>query len=659
LTQTRSSEIAQEFPLQIVGSTVFGRYPEISVEQTLNMLIADDALIPFAGYKYQKTLGTSGRGIYSSIKSDLLFAVYDNILFKINTSINQVIVGNLITSTGDVFISEDIINNIAVCDKVNIYIYNYVTGQFYIPGTAPYTGPLNATITQSGNIVTASSGTTFTSAMVGGTIYFGGNLSAKIISVTDSTHLTVNISQTLTSQGFLIQQPLDFIPNNITFQDGRFIATSIQTSATPSIEIGQWRLSDVRTVTANGVTTTYVTFPATPQKTGLFQTKADSPVAPVRFPGRGNLLLIMGSIVTEPWTDLGLAVFPYQKQTSYNIDYGTINPSTIAYLDNLVAWVGYNERSGLVIMYTTGQDIKSISTDGINYKLAHVNAPESCYAMSFKQDGHLIYMVTFYDPRDNFTFAYDFSSQKFFTMTDQNLNYHIAKRIVFFNDRYYFITINDGDLYEINSEYTTFQYRDVDGIPSIYDIPYQRITPTLSIPNGVPGVLNSSAFNFEQGVDSENTQESMKLASINIISGGSGYSQASILLEGDGVGAFAEPILLSGSIVGYNLLSYGVGYTWCYATVIGDGSGANLEPILTYIRVSPNERYFPRIALSMSYDGGHTFSSFMEKPINRSGDYLARNVFYDLGYGNKFTHQFRFYGRGRFVAMNGISSIFV
>jgi len=67
LTQTRSSEIAQEFPLQIVGSTVFGRYPEISVEQTLNMLIADDALIPFAGYKYQKTLGTSGRGIYSSI----------------------------------------------------------------------------------------------------------------------------------------------------------------------------------------------------------------------------------------------------------------------------------------------------------------------------------------------------------------------------------------------------------------------------------------------------------------------------------------------------------------------------------------------------------------------------------------------------------------
>lgn len=659
MTKTRAAETAQEFPLELVGGTVFGRYPEISVSQTLNMLIADNFLIPFAGYKYQKTLGASGRGIYSSIKADLLFAVYDNILFKINASINQVIVGNLGTSTGDVFISEDIINNIAVCDKVNIYIYNYVTGQFYIPGTAPYTGPTGATITQAGNIVTASAGTMFTAAMVGATIYFGGNLSAKIITVPDSTHLTVNVNQTLTSQGFLIQQPLDFVPNNVTFQDGRFIATSTQTSATPSIDIGQWRLSDVRIVTANGVTTTYVTFPATPQKTGLFQTKADAPIAPVRFPGRGNLLLIMGSIVSEPWTDLGLAIFPYQKQTSYNIDYGTINPSTIAYLDNLVAWIGYNERSGLVIMYTTGQDVKSISTDGINYKLAHVKAPESCYAMSFKQDGHLIYMVTFYDPRDNFTFAYDFSSQKFFTMTDENLNYHIAKRIVFFNDKYYFISINDGNLYEINSEFTTFEYAPIDSLPTIFDIPYQRIPPTLVIPNGVPGVMNSSSFNFEEGVDPLNTQEGLKLASINILSGGSGYSEASILIEGDGIGAFATPILLSGVIVGFTINTPGVGYTWCYATVIGDGSGANLEPVLTYVRVLDNERYFPRIALSMSYDGGHTFSSFVEQPLNRSGDYLSRTVFYDLGYGNKFTHQFRFYGKGRFVASNGVSMVYI
>ncbi len=44
------SQTFTQMPLDIVGSTKFGRYPKISVEQTWNMIISDGFLVPFAGY---------------------------------------------------------------------------------------------------------------------------------------------------------------------------------------------------------------------------------------------------------------------------------------------------------------------------------------------------------------------------------------------------------------------------------------------------------------------------------------------------------------------------------------------------------------------------------------------------------------------------------
>jgi hypothetical protein len=693
MAKSRVAQTAQTKPLAIVGSSKYGRYPELSVEKTLNMLISDKGedggLVPFPGYKFRLALGGNGRGIYSSIKADLMFTVFDQNLYQIQPTLAPALIGTLATNHGDVFISEDILNNIAICDKQKLYIYNYNLGIFYIPGTTPYGGTSALTITQSGTTVTGI-GTMFTAAMVGGTIYFGGNLSATITAFGSTTSLTVSLSQTISvAQQFLITQPLDFIPNYVTFQDGRFICTS--TLTTTGNDIGQWRLSGLSTITVGTVTTSYITFPATPQKTGLFQSKADAPIAAVRLPGRGNLLLVMGSIVTEPWTDLGLALFPYQKNTSYNIDYGTINSATIAYLDNTVAWLGFNERAGIVLMYTTGQDVKTISTDGINYQLANVVNPEMCYGMSFKIDGHLIYMFTFFGPSDNFSLAYDFTTEGFFDVTDQNLNYHIAKRVVFFNNTYYFISINDGNLYEINSLFTNFSYQPLTpgGALQMFDMPMGRTTPNFDMPNGVPGIMNSTSFVIEQGVDSNNTQANNAITSVNILNGGAFYTDPTVTIIGDGEGASISLIVTAGVITGVTINNGGIGYTWATITVsenllssddfmitessdfmiteggdfmitqnsINDGtvviSVANLEAVIGA------STYYPRVALSMSWDGGHTFSNYYQQPMNRYGDYLSRVVFYDLGYGNKFTHRFMFYGSGRFVVKGGEMSVYV
>src|SRR5271155_1827234 len=100
------NQTENNLPLKMVGSTVFGRYPKISQEQTWNMIISDDWLVDYAGYKQVANIGGSGRGIYSSTKSNNMFAVVDNKLYLIGTNLIPKIVGNLSTYSGDIFIDE-------------------------------------------------------------------------------------------------------------------------------------------------------------------------------------------------------------------------------------------------------------------------------------------------------------------------------------------------------------------------------------------------------------------------------------------------------------------------------------------------------------------------------------------------------------------------
>ncbi len=310
----------QSIDLEIVGSTKFGRYSKISIEQTFNMIISDGWLVDYAGHQKVGMISSSGRGrgIYSSDRFNHMIAVVDNRVVKVSPNLSIVRIGTLETSNGEVYIDENNANQIAICDQSNIYIYNFVTGAF--------------------DKVTTS-----------------------------------------------------FIPGYIEFQDGYFIAPASGTS--------QWRLSAPN----DGFN-----WPEGASNVGLLQTKPDEVQAVVRFPGKGNLVLVFGRTVTEFWYDTGINLFPYQKNTYNNIDYGCINAATIATSENKVIWVGINEKSGPSVMFTDGNAVKQISDDGINFRLANLDHPEDCFAFCFKQDGHPFYQVTW--PRDGLTLLIDFET---------------------------------------------------------------------------------------------------------------------------------------------------------------------------------------------------------------------------------------------------------
>lgn len=501
----------QDIPLEIVGSTKFGRYPKMSSEQTYNMLVSDGWLVPFAGYKKVVTINPTGqgRGIYSSAKLNKMFAVIDDVLWIFEPNLTHVSASaHLTTSIGDVFISENNNGQVAISDEVHIYIYDNAAGT-------------------------------------------------------------------------LTQATIDFTPGYLTFQDGRFIS--------PDRASNQWRLSDLN----QGLT-----WPADSQHIGSIQTKPDRAVACIRFPGRGNLILVFGKTVAEQWYDVGAQLFPYQRSQSTNIDYGCINPATIAESENVVCWIAANEKSGPVIMYTNGGEIKHISNDGIDFKLAQLKFPANCYGFMFKQDGHLFYVVSW--PQDNLSYAFDFNAQAFYTLCDENMDVFTAKKVAFFNDQYYFVSLDDGNIYQLSSKLVDYDY----GEGRVFEIPRIRIPKSIQMPDQSRFVAGYCGFTVEQG--------QFDYPDVNTL---------------------------------FDLTTQdGASLTTQNGTIIGGG-----EDFTNNVA---------RIDMSVSKDGGVNWGSNVQINMRPLGVRQNKVIWWRLGAANDLVPQFRFWGFGRFVATNGIIGVY-
>lgn len=275
----------------------------------------------------------------------------------------------------------------------------------------------------------------------------------------------------------------DFLPIFLAFMDTYFICPTPAPDVSV-LTLSQWQISDSNTVVFSGA----------PTSVGTLQTKPDIVVACMPF---NKQLFVFGRTVTEIFYDTGYQLFPFQQNNYYAIDYGCLNAATIAVgsiegsqgeMIPLICWLGINEKAGATIMYSTGGIPGQLSTDGINFLIDNLTHPEIAYAFIYRQAGHTIYQITW--PRDNISQAYDFNTKKFFTVTDENLNYHIAKRVAYFNNKYYFLSINDGGLYVMDDNLTTYNGA---------EIPRIRITPPFALPDSSAFIAPYAELTLEQG----------------------------------------------------------------------------------------------------------------------------------------------------------------
>ena len=293
------------------------------------------------------------------------------------------------------------------------------------------------------------------------------------------------------------------------------------------------------------------------------QTKPDVMVAVVAF---DRQLFVMGKKVSEIWHDVGNPLFPYQRSNSLAIDYGCLSASTIATGFGMIVWLAANAKSGATIIYSDGGPPKTISTDGIDFKLDKLNDSTDSSGFLFQEDAHIFYQVTF--KSDNFTLVYDFNEQKFYSLTDERMNYHIAKRVAFFDNKHYFVSYRDAGLYELSTDYSTYKYV-IGGTTLGEEIPRIRITKRYGTPTSSWFKVNSLNLTLEQG----------------------------------------------------------------------------------------NSKVPQKVGLSIARNGGMSFGNVLMKDLFPLGKRTNKLVFWLLGASNDMVFQIQFWGKTRFVVLNGVMEV--
>lgn len=561
----------KELPVNIVGSSIFGRYPKISIEKTYNMFMSDNFMVPYSGYAIGITAtnfinAIEGRAIFTSTKFDELVVVEGNSVFLVNITYSQAQekvtffqvfkIGTLQTQTGVVYIAENNKPQIGISDGTAFYIYD------------PTLSPVFQAV------------------------------------------------------------PLSFTPGYLTFHDTYFIlAASNDTFYSPPAN-NTWRLSGQN----DGLT-----WKNDSASIGLLQTKPDNVKAVVRFPSKGNMIFVMGSIVTEAWFDTGAQLFPYQRNNQFNIDYGCLQPATVAYMDEFVVWLAQNEKSGPIIVYSDGGMPKKITTDGIDYLFSTLQDPENSQAFLYRQDGHLFYHINFY--ADNLSLVYDFSTQKFYHACDQNLNYFIASEVAFFNNQYYFITKNNGNLYVFDTSITTYQDTDSMGNIITHEIPRIRTCANIRNPDQGYQIINDIGFTIESG-ETDYQQQSLGEIILVTQSGNILVTQGGIppLVTQDGNDLIAQ----DGTLF---ITQQNTGGTpaWFIAQQMANTGFSNLS--------------LPHVDFSISTDGGASFGNEWAYYLPAIGHRKNRLMWWQIGIANDLVPQFKFWGMGRFVATDGTVNV--
>ncbi|AXH77668.1 MAG: stabilization protein [Caudoviricetes sp.] len=480
-----------------------------------------------------------------------------------------------------------------------------------VVGANVYLVDKNFVVTKLGQLVTQS-----------GFVVMDENLNNQICIVDGLNAYIVNYSL---PGNLTIQQggPLgsNLIPNYVQFHDTFFLIGN----ANKTNNGAQWYAYSY-----NSPTTIIVTSQL------ALQTKPDYAVAVLPIPSQANNVLVFGTTVCEIQTQIG-GTQNYRRSSTVNIDFGCLSVATIASSDKYIVWLGVNEANSPVIMVYNEQSAIPISTDGIDYVLGRINYPAQSTALFRRIDGHLFYQLTFFNPADNLTLIYDFNTQKFFHLTDQNENFHPALSAVYFNDKTYFMSINTGALYEESTDFFTYDENItpvtsplyVEGLN--YDIPRTRITESIRKADSGRFVANSFVFTMSQGDDPNVT----------------GLSIAS---------AYPYPILTENAFVpsNVNLITEQQNMV-----ILAEQNTGPIVPYSIFPYLPPTKLvYRPRIDMTISKDSGTIFGNTVSRYLNPVGQRQNIITFGNLGRANDLTIKLRIWSRSNVVLSDGVVDIY-
>lgn len=549
-------ENATQLPISVVGGNLFGRYPKISAEKTYNMFISDNWLVNYAGFQNVLELGINeeGRGLFHSSRGNFLIAVVGSFVFKI--------------------------------------VANPMTGS--IAATRISIGNTSGLLSTTNGEVTIDENLAQQIAIVDGDAMYIYTYAAGTYNET-LTKCTLNYTPAMGPS-------YKITPGYVAYHNSFFLVASGPNSQNPQA----WYAIQVSDI---DLSTAIVSILTTNQF--AIETKPDQALALKRIPGHSNHVMIFGETVCEIWSNIG-GTQNYAKVQSSSADRGVVSINTIAASEDRIVWLSENEFDGACLMVYEGGQFKRISTDGIDFLLQSLVAPQTSTAFYCRLDGHLFYQITFFDERDNLSLLYDFNSGLFFNVSDESMNYHPARQVTYYNNTTYFVSLNHADLFTMATDIISYNYN-VDPTIDSFQIPRVRICNTVRMPDASRFRVGRFSLTIEQGVTK--TYE---------IDTNNGLVCLGLLVTEPGFPIITETGVLMIDESGQCFTNLGV----------------------------------PRVDMTFSKDGNQIFSNVVSRDMNSAGFYRNMMQWWRMGEANEFTIQLRFWGLQRFVVGSAILEIY-
>lgn len=105
-------------------------------------------------------------------------------------------------------------------------------------------------------------------------------------------------------------------------------------------------------------------------------------------------LWLFGENTTEIWTNTGASPFPFERIAGSIIDKGIAAPHSALEIDNTVYWLGRSPNGAGSVYRARGFTPERISTQAIDYALQNAGDHSNIRAWSYRQDGHVFYVLT-------------------------------------------------------------------------------------------------------------------------------------------------------------------------------------------------------------------------------------------------------------------------
>lgn len=116
-------------------------------------------------------------------------------------------------------------------------------------------------------------------------------------------------------------------------------------------------------------------------------------------------IILLGSLKSEVWANVGAALFPFAEVPGYYIEHGIVAKYSVASQDISTYWLSQDLQGQGIVLRFRGYQTQRVSNHAIEFAIGQMSRIDDAIGMTFQKDGHIFYMLTF--PTGDQTWVYD------------------------------------------------------------------------------------------------------------------------------------------------------------------------------------------------------------------------------------------------------------